>query len=82
MCMTQRLEEKLEVAETLTVLRYVATEQHNPLSLEENESSSIKQSRKMVKQALDQFMKKCEKELKSSLEKDKNSELNRVFQVY
>ena len=36
----------------------------------------------MVKQALDQFMKKCEKELKGSLEKDKNSELNRVFQVY
>ena len=36
MCMTKRLEDKLELAETLKVLRYVAAEDHNPVLLEDN----------------------------------------------
>ena len=49
MCMTKGLEGNLEVAETLMVLKTIVAEDHNTLFLEENTSSNIKQSRKMIK---------------------------------
>ena len=36
----------------------------------------------MVQLAMNQFVKKLEKDLKESLVRDKNSELNNIFQVY
>ena len=70
------------MAETLKVLKLVVAEDHKTHIHEENTASHIKQGRKMVKEAMDRYVSKLEKDMGQNLDKDNRSELNNAFQIY
>ena len=64
------------------MLKQIVSEEQEMYVPEVSTASDIKRSRKMIKQALDEYFAKLEKDMKQNLDMDNRSELNKIFQVY
>ena len=81
------MEESLEIAETLKVLNTISLEPKANTMLkskpqDESIVANLRQSKKMVKLALDSYVGKLRKDMEYNLERDNRTELNKIFLVY
>ena len=81
MCRPKDLEESLELAEKLKVLKIVVSDD-TKVATEENTAAGVKQSRKMVNMALDRYVSNMGADMGKHLSADNRSELNKIFQIY